>query len=84
MTYRVDLTDRAARDLRAIYLAINAPASRQARTWFNNLERAILALSELPARGAITPEDESLRHLLHGHRGARGGFTAADAGPAGG
>ncbi len=28
-----------------------------------------MALSHLPARGAITPEDENLRHLLHGSRG---------------
>ena len=68
MTYRVDLTERAARDLRATYLAINGPESRQARTWFDGLERAILGLADLPARGTITAEDENLRHLLYGSR----------------
>ncbi len=36
--------------------------------WFNGLEEAILSLDEHPARGASTPEDRNLRHLLYGRR----------------
>lgn len=68
MAYRVDLTDRAVRDLRRLYQAISAEHSPQAQAWFNALERRILSLSEHPARGAVIPEDAALRHLLHGRR----------------
>jgi plasmid stabilization system protein ParE len=71
MSYSVDLTERAARDLRRIYTAINAEDSQQARLWFNGLERTILSLDEHPARGAAIPEDGKLRHLLYGRRGHR-------------
>jgi toxin ParE1/3/4 len=68
MAYRVDLTERAARDLRRIYLTINAEDTAQARVWFNGLEQAVLSLDENPARGAPTPEGADLRHLLYGRR----------------
>jgi toxin ParE1/3/4 len=68
MTYRVDLTDRAVRDLRRLYLTINAADSMQASAWFNGLERAVLSLDEQPARCPATPEDGDLRHLLYGRR----------------
>jgi toxin ParE1/3/4 len=68
MTYRVDLTERAARNLRRIYLTINAEDGAQARAWFNGLEQAVLSLDGHPARGAPAPEDGDLRHLLYGHR----------------
>lgn len=68
MAYRVDLTERAVRDLRRIYVAINAAETAQARAWFNGLEKAVLSLDEHPARGAPIPENGSLRHLLYGRR----------------
>jgi toxin ParE1/3/4 len=68
MAYRVDLTDRAARDLRRIYLGINAEEAEQARRWFNGLEKAVLSLDENPARSAPIPEGGNLRHLLYGRR----------------
>jgi plasmid stabilization system protein ParE len=68
MAYRVDLTERAARNLRRIYLTINAEDAVQARAWFNGLEKAVLSLDEHPARGAPIPEDGTLRHLLYGRR----------------
>jgi toxin ParE1/3/4 len=68
MAYRVDLTERAARDVGRIYRTINAEHAAQARAWFNRLEKAILGLDEHPERGAITPEDGGLRHLLYGRR----------------
>jgi len=68
MAYRVDLTERAARDLRHIYHTINADVSEQAHAWFNGLERLVLSLDEHPARGAVIPESSSLRHLLYGRK----------------
>jgi plasmid stabilization system protein ParE len=66
MAYRVDLTERAARDLIRIYRTINAENSAQAHAWFNGLERVIVSLRENPARGTIIPEDVNLRHVLYG------------------
>jgi toxin ParE1/3/4 len=68
MTYRVDLTPRAGRDLRRIFRDIDARESSQARDWFNGLEAALLSLDEHPARGAIIPEGENFRHLLYGRK----------------
>jgi plasmid stabilization system protein ParE len=68
MPYRVDLTERACRDLRHIYATINAEDSQQARLWFNGLQRTVLSLDQYPARGAATPEDGALRQLLYGRR----------------
>ncbi len=68
MTYRVDLTERAARDLRRLHLTINAADSMQASVWFNGLERAVFSLDEHPARCPVIPENGSLRHLLYGRR----------------
>jgi plasmid stabilization system protein ParE len=44
MAYRVELTERAARDLRRIYLTINAADAAQARAWFNGFEKAVISL----------------------------------------
>ena len=68
MPYRVDLTERSARDLRRIYLTINAADGVQPRAWFNGLERAVLSLDEHPARAPHIPEGGELRHLLYGRR----------------
>jgi plasmid stabilization system protein ParE len=66
MTYRVELTARAGRNLRHIFAQIDAGDSAQARAWFNGLETAVLSLAEHPARSAVTPENSDLRHLLYG------------------
>lgn len=68
MAYRVDFTDRAARDLRRLYHTIDGAKSPQAHAWFNGLERLVLSLDEHPARGAILPDDSGLRQLLYGGR----------------
>jgi plasmid stabilization system protein ParE len=68
MAYRVELTDRAHRDLRSIYRRIHADDSRSAFAWFNGLETLVYSLDEFPNRGAVTPEDENLRHLLYGNK----------------
>lgn len=68
MAYRVDITERAERDLESIYSTIGADDSPQAAAWFNGLERAILSLDEHPSRGALIPEGSGLRHLLYGRK----------------
>ena len=71
MAYRVDITERAERDLERLYFTIEADSSEQARVWFNGLERTVLSLDEHPARGAPIPEGGGLRHLLYGRKGRR-------------
>jgi plasmid stabilization system protein ParE len=68
MAYRVELTDRAGRDLKHIYRRIHANDSEQAFAWLNGLETMVYSLEEHPARGAITPESRKLRHLLYGNK----------------
>lgn len=68
MAYRLELTERAARDLEHIYRTIRADAWDQAYAWFNKLERLILSLDQQPGRGALVPEDAGLRQLLHGRK----------------
>jgi toxin ParE1/3/4 len=68
MTYRVELTARASRDLRRIFRHINAESSRQANAWFNELEATILRLDQHPERCPVTPENQALRHLLFGKK----------------
>ena len=51
MKYRVDLTNRAIRDLEHVYDRIDADDNAQARDWFNRLEQTILSLDEHPSRG---------------------------------
>jgi len=66
MTYRVELTARAGRDLRRLFQTIGAADSAQARLWFDGLTDTILSLENYPSRGSATPESRSLRHLLYG------------------
>jgi toxin ParE1/3/4 len=68
MTYRVELTARAGRNLNRIFRHINAESSPQASAWFNELEAAILSLDEHPERSSATPENPALRHLLFGKK----------------
>jgi mRNA-degrading endonuclease RelE of RelBE toxin-antitoxin system len=68
MAYRVEFTERAIRDLKRLYKAINAEDSVQARDWCDSLEHAIFSLEEHPVRAATIPEDNTLRHLLYGRK----------------
>ena len=65
MAFRVDLTERAISDLRRLYQVIDAEGSRQARDWFNGLERRILSLDDHPARAPTISEQPTLHHLLY-------------------
>jgi plasmid stabilization system protein ParE len=66
--YLVRLTDRALRDLEAVYQFIEADSSESAFGWFNRLAEAIYSLERFPGRGTILPEDRKLRHLHFGKK----------------
>jgi len=72
MAYRVELTDRAKRDLSDLYRQIDAAESSAAARWFNGLEEAIYSLESFPRRCPVAPEGRkarrSLRHLLYGNK----------------
>ncbi len=68
LAYRVDITARAIRNLRRLYLTIDAANAELAHAWFVGLEKAILSLDENPARCPVTPENSALRHLLYGSK----------------
>jgi toxin ParE1/3/4 len=68
MAYRVEITDRALRDLASIYHRIEAETAARAARWFDGLEKAINGLETRPHRAPVTPEDRALRHLLYGKK----------------
>jgi toxin ParE1/3/4 len=70
MEYLVRLTDRALRDMEAIYEFIEADTSEAALARINELSEAISSLERYPERGAVIPESEKFRHLLFGKKQA--------------
>ncbi len=72
MIYRVELAERATRDLDALYAAKNASGSPAAARWYNGLEAAVCALESHPYRCPVAPEAgksrRPLRHLLYGRK----------------
>jgi len=68
MRYLVRLTDRALRDMHAIYEFIEAEGSENAFAWFNDLAREIYSLERFPERCAVIPESKKLRHPLFGKK----------------
>ena len=68
MAYEVRFARRPIHDLDSIYGAINAESSDAAEGWFRGLEAQVLSLETLPYRCAITPERETVRHLLYGNK----------------
>ena len=68
MTYRVDITARAAHDLDNVYRYIEAEQSKQAVTWFNGLYEALQSLTSSPHRSPLIKEASPLRHLLYGNK----------------
>ena len=58
MEFRVELAERAQRDLAAIYEYIHAESSERAFEWFNGLEAAILSLASQPEPGTRTRESK--------------------------
>ena len=72
MPYRVDVTQRAVRDLAYLYEVKNASESAAAAHWYNGLEKAVYTLETYPRRCPLAPENRkagrALRHLLYGRR----------------
>ena len=68
MTYLVNVTVRAERDLALLFDARNAEHSDAAFKWYRGLKEAILSLEEQPNRCPQTPENGTLRHLLYGRK----------------
>jgi toxin ParE1/3/4 len=68
MAYEVRLARRAVRDLHLIYRHIQAESSDAAHAWFLGLEAMVLSLEKQPARGAVTRDRPSVRHLLYGNK----------------
>jgi plasmid stabilization system protein ParE len=61
MTYLVEFTVRAVRDLEILYVEKNAAESHAAARWYNNLEQAVYALATRRIK-------RKLRHLLYGKK----------------
>jgi plasmid stabilization system protein ParE len=68
MTYLVNVTARAERDLTLLFDAISAEHSEAALKWYRGLKEAILSLEEQPNRCSETPENSRLRHLHYGRK----------------
>lgn len=68
MPYLVRLTERAVRDMQAIYEFIEADVSESAFAWFNKLAQAIYSLERFPERGGGAPENKKLRQLFFGKK----------------
>ena len=70
MSYHIELSERAIRDLDAIHQRIISFDSYAAIKWFNGLESAVLTLEQFPGRCPVAPESKkngrTLRHLLYG------------------
>jgi len=68
VAYLVDITQRAERDLIALYSEIDGENSAAARKWYDGLKKAILDLESQPYVWPATREARALRHLLYGRR----------------
>jgi plasmid stabilization system protein ParE len=72
MTYLVEFSTRASRDLEILYIEKNAAESPAASRWYNGLEEAVYALAKYPLRCPVAPEARrarrKLRHLLYGEK----------------
>jgi len=68
MSYRVEITSRALRDLAGICKRIDAETTARAARWFDGMEKAINRLEEHPPRALVTPEHRKLRHFLYGKK----------------
>ncbi len=68
MACLVRLTDRALRDMEAIYEFIKADESESASAWFHELAHTIYSLERFPERRTPIPESRKLRQLLFGKK----------------
>src|SRR5258708_33063362 len=61
MTYLVEFTSRAARDLEILYIEKNAAESYTAARWYNNLKLAAYALALHAQHSPVAPETRSVK-----------------------
>jgi hypothetical protein len=58
MAYRVEISDRAFRDMAILYEEKHVEESKVAARWLNGLEQAVHTLGELPRRCPVAPESK--------------------------
>jgi plasmid stabilization system protein ParE len=73
MVFRVELSDRAQRDISAIYDWLRSEQAGDAgERWFRALRTAIASLSDVPSRCPLASENQEspveVRQLLYGRR----------------
>lgn len=73
MDFRVELTDRAQRDIAALHAWLQGEQAGEAgEKWFTALRAAIDSLASLPTRCPLAPESrespDEVRQLLYGRR----------------
>src|SRR5689334_19706499 len=73
MVFRVELAERAQRDVSAIYDWLHSEQAGDAgERWFGALRTAIASLSDVPSRCPLAPENRDasveVRQLLYGRR----------------
>jgi plasmid stabilization system protein ParE len=73
MAFRVELSERAQRDISGIYDWLRSEQVGDAgERWFGALRTAIASLSDLPSRCPLAPENQDapveVRQLLYGSR----------------
>jgi len=73
MVFRVELSERAQRDISAIYDWLRSEQAGDAgERWFGALRTAIASLSEVPSRCPLAPENRDasveVRQLLYGRQ----------------
>jgi toxin ParE1/3/4 len=68
MAYLVRMTERALRDMEAIYEFVEADESEKAFAWFRELAETIYSLERFPERGTPVPERGKLRQLFFGEK----------------
>lgn len=72
MTYRVNISEPAAKDAENAYLRIRTESPEKASAWFQGLLKAIMSLEKFPERCTVAPESRAflveVRQLLYGKR----------------
>jgi len=66
--YRVNLTNRAGRDLERLYDSIDAATSQTAFEWLKTLVDTIYSVDQLPERGTVNPSNKAQRQLFFGEK----------------
>lgn len=66
MKYQINISERALRDMEAIYHFIGAAHSLQANEWFKRLEEAIYSLETMPKRCKKLDNHADIRYLNFG------------------